>query len=108
MLCKILIEKNNNRFHSRNTSPSVIRRKVLPAINPSFVNSLPIFLKICVLLVVTFGVGFESVMKFSEKLIFYNFFDFFNFIFDIKNTLQVEKKLFLKTFENHPFRNNNY
>jgi hypothetical protein len=31
--------EKNKRFHSRNSSPSVIRRKVLSAINPSFVNS---------------------------------------------------------------------
>ena len=37
-------------------------------------------------------------MKFSEKPIFDHFFDFFNFIFDIKTTLQVEKIFFLITF----------
>jgi hypothetical protein len=53
-------------------------------------NSLPIFLKNCV----TFGVDHESDVKFREKLIFDHFFDFFNFIFDIKTTLQVENIFF--------------
>jgi hypothetical protein len=39
-------------------------------------------------------------MKFSEKPIFDHFFDFFNFIFDIKITLQFEKKIFLITGKN--------
>jgi hypothetical protein len=46
-------------------------------------------------------------VKFSEQLIFDDFFDFLNLNFDIKTTLQVEKKIFLKTFVKHPSRNNN-
>jgi hypothetical protein len=46
-------------------------------------------------------------VKFSEQLIFDDFFDFLNLNFDIKTTLQVEKKIFLITFVKHPSRNNN-